>query len=62
MLHADTLTVEHHDGRILQFTNVTYRRNRDGLRVVLADDSEQHVDAWDIRTSHTRTDNTGGVR
>ena len=54
MLHADELTVVHHDDTILRFMNVRYTLSRRGLRVVLAGGEEILFPQHDVLTTYVR--------
>jgi hypothetical protein len=55
MLHADELTVVHHDDTVSHFTDVRYMLGRQGLRVVLATGEEIVFAQHDVLTTDART-------
>ncbi|HEU4347572.1 MAG TPA: hypothetical protein VFR35_07265 [Actinoplanes sp.] len=55
MLHADELTVVHHDDTVHRFTDVRYMLGHTGLRVVLATGEEILFPQHDVLTTHART-------
>jgi hypothetical protein len=54
MLHADELTVLHHDDTVHRFRDVRYTLSRAGLRVVLATGEEILFPQHDVLTTHAR--------
>ncbi len=52
MLHADALTVVHHDDTVSEFTDVRYVLDRHGLRVVTAAGDEKSIPGHDVLTTH----------
>ncbi|WP_067501052.1 hypothetical protein [Actinoplanes sp. TFC3] len=53
-MHADELTVVHHDDTVSRFTDVTYMLSREGLRVVTAGGEIRAFAGHDVLTIHTR--------
>jgi hypothetical protein len=51
-MHADELTVVHHDDTESRFTDVTYMLSRDGLRIVTATGDEKAFPGHDVLTTH----------
>lgn len=55
MLHADELTVVHHDDTVTRFTDVRYTLGRRGLRVLMATGEEILIPQHDVLTTHAVT-------
>jgi hypothetical protein len=62
VLHADELTVVHHDDTTSRFTDVSYTLDRAGLRVVTAGGDEQAFPVHDVLTTHARLTHQRRIR
>ncbi|AGL18465.1 hypothetical protein [Actinoplanes sp. N902-109] len=58
-MHADELTVVHHDDTKSHFTDVTYTLSREGLRVVTAAGDETAFAGHDVLTVHAHRRHDG---
>ena len=62
MLHADALTVVHHDDTTSEFVDVSYTLGRSGLRVVTACGDEKAFAGHDVLTTYVVLTHPRGVR